>query len=166
MYTHDVIRAGQACSAYTGSDFACTGGSVRDVHGTCSGVQCMASDFGDGTSWWLTLGVMAHVWAIGDAAWNTQLNSIISETFAADPAPGFANLKLWQSAMTGAAFFYNDSLAGADKLYIMLAMLGLGCLGLLNLHFNAGRKKRSASPKLPDVMSESQTANETGADAL
>ena len=126
----------------------------------------LPSDFGDGTSWWLTLGVMAHVWAIGDAAWNTQLNSIISETFAADPAPGFANLKLWQSAMTGAAFFYNDSLAGADKLYIMLAMLGLGCLGLLNLHFNAGRKKRSASPKLPDVMSESQTANETGADAL
>jgi hypothetical protein len=126
----------------------------------------LPSNFGDSTSWWLTLGVMAHVWAIGDAAWNTQLNSIISEMFAADPAPGFANLKLWQSAMTGAAFFYNDSLAGAAKLYIMLAMLGLGCLGLLNLHFNVGRKKRSASPKLPDVMSAPQTATDTGADAL
>lgn len=96
-------------------------------------------DYGTTTSWWVKLVLMAFVWSIGDAAWNTQLNSIISETFTEDPAPGFANLKLWQSAMTGAAFFYNTSISASDKLYIMLAVLGIGALGMANLKFNVNK---------------------------
>jgi MFS family permease len=97
-------------------------------------------DYGTESSWWLKLIAMAFVWSIGDAAWNTQLNSIISETFTDDPAPGFANLKLWQSLMTGAAFFYAIVTTGTDRLYVMLAVLGLGGLGLLNLRYNVANK--------------------------
>jgi MFS family permease len=103
-------------------------------------------DYGTTTGWWVKLVIMAFVWSIGDAAWNTQLNSIISETFTEDPAPGFANLKLWQSAMTGAAFFYNTNIKPSDKLYIMLFVLGIGALGLANLKFNVNKAATLREP--------------------
>ena len=105
-------------------------------------------DYGTESSWWLKLIAMAFVWSIGDAAWNTQLNSIISETFTDDPAPGFANLKLWQSLMTGAAFFYAIVTTGSDRLYVMFAVLALGGLGLLNLRYNVANKSPTLNEPL------------------
>eukprot|EP00936_MAST-01D_sp_MAST-1D-sp1_P002472 g2472.t1 len=80
--------------------------------------------------YWAKLSCMALVWAIGDAAWNTQLNAIVGETFKDNPEPGFANLKLWQSIMTGIAFTYNNSASEEVKLAVMLGFLLAGGLGI------------------------------------
>jgi len=113
----------------------------------------------DNGHYWTLLSVMAFVWAIGDAAWNTQLNSIISEVFGAEEvAAGSANNKLWQSLAAAAAFFYNSELSPSTKLYVMAVFLALGVLGLLGfcLRFGGSKEDKKAGE---DALSEPLTTN-------
>lgn len=96
---------------------------------------------------WGTLIFIAIVWAVGDAAWNTQLSAIINESFD-PPASAIANFKLFQSFMTAVAFFYQDALSAHVKLDIMLVFIAAGFTGLLLL-WNKRKTEENTHAKEP-----------------
>eukprot|EP00937_MAST-01D_sp_MAST-1D-sp2_P000638 g638.t1 len=115
------------------------GGCAGEVAPTS--VERDGGAFGTRDHYWGLVAATAVLWAVGDAAWNTQLNAIVGEAFKEDPEPGFANLKLWQTLMTGIAFLYNNSASAHAKLSVLLAFLLLGALGLVVLGLQAGRTR-------------------------
>jgi predicted MFS family arabinose efflux permease len=83
---------------------------------------------------WLIIIPCAVVWGFGDAAWNTQICSILGETFVDDKESAFANFKFWQSLTCAAAFGYIPAVTSKPiKLTILVIGLTAGMLGSFNL---------------------------------
>jgi len=84
---------------------------------------------------WGLMVLIAALWAVGDAALNTQLNSMISETFGKNAEAGFANFKLWQSMMVCVSFLFplfGMTYKTRSGIYGGVCIVGLLCLLVLS----------------------------------
>ena len=84
---------------------------------------------------------MVAAWSVGDAALNTQLNSLVSEFFGDCAEAGFASFNMWQALASGVAFVL--PLVGVRLvLYaqVVAACCASGALCLGALEFVAGRR--------------------------
>lgn len=73
--------------------------------------------------------VLAGLWGLADAIWQTQINSFYGLVFVENDEPAFSNHRLWES--TGFAIFYviTPYILVRTSLIIMIVMLTLGMLG-------------------------------------
>lgn len=76
---------------------------------------------------WGALVVIAAVWGVGDAVWQTQVNAMTGATFGnSDTTRAFAAMKLWQSVALAATFVYNQLLGTVVKLVLIAGGLAVG----------------------------------------
>lgn len=72
---------------------------------------------------------MSGLWGVGDAVWQTQINGLYGLLFRRNKEAAFSNYRLWESAGFVIAYAYATTLCTKMKLYILLAVLTLGCIG-------------------------------------
>lgn len=72
---------------------------------------------------------MSGLWGVGDAVWQTQINGLYGLLFRRNKEAAFSNYRLWESAGFVIAYAYATTLCTQMKLYILLAVLTLGCIG-------------------------------------
>jgi MFS family permease len=104
----------------------------------------------EGAPGWSTLIMMAALWAVGDAALNTQLNSIISDMFGDQAEAGFANYKLCQSLGVSIAFVFpiiGIEFASRTYVFAIVGVVGVLCLAVLEF---CGFKKKHNEPDNDD----------------
>ena len=58
----------------------------------------------------LVVYVLAALWGIADAIWQTQINALYGSVFANNEEAAFSNYKLWESAGFLFSFLSQDSL--------------------------------------------------------
>jgi MFS family permease len=86
---------------------------------------CLITDFAAGAKKeYVVLFIAAGLFGFGDAAWNTQINSMLGSYHADNPDAAFAAFKMWQSGATSAAFFYGPKVSFESKLWNLTAWMG------------------------------------------
>lgn len=73
--------------------------------------------------------VVAALWGLGDAVWQTQINAFYGVIFPNTTAAAFSNYRLWESLGFLAAFAYSNFLCVRVKVYIVLTVLLVGMTG-------------------------------------
>ncbi|XP_026470264.1 UNC93-like protein [Ctenocephalides felis] len=84
--------------------------------------------------------VMAGLWGVGDAVWQTQINGLYGTLFRRTKEAAFSNYRLWESSGFVIAYAYSTHLCAAMKLYVQLTVLGLGFIGYLSVEYVHRRK--------------------------
>ncbi|XP_054771746.2 protein unc-93 homolog A-like isoform X1 [Lytechinus pictus] len=84
--------------------------------------------------------VIAALWGVGDAIWQTQLNSLYGILFRDQQEQAFSNYRLWESVGFTMAFAYSNFLCVWIKLTILVCALGVGMLGYASAEFLARRE--------------------------
>jgi len=78
--------------------------------------------------------VLAALWGIADAIWQTQINALYGVLFASDEEAAFSNYRLWESFGFLLAFITQASgVCVLPKLIITLVVLSLAMVGYLML---------------------------------
>lgn len=72
---------------------------------------------------------MSGLWGVGDAVWQTQINGLYGLLFRRNKEAAFSNYRLWESVGFVIAYAYATTLCARMKLYVLLAVLALGCVG-------------------------------------
>ncbi|XP_037938332.1 UNC93-like protein [Teleopsis dalmanni] len=85
---------------------------------------------------------MSGLWGVGDAVWQTQINGLYGLLFRRNKEAAFSNYRLWESAGFVIAYAYATTLCARMKLYILLAVLALGCIGYVIVEILYRRKQR------------------------
>ncbi|XP_071854941.1 protein unc-93 homolog A-like [Apostichopus japonicus] len=70
--------------------------------------------------------ILAALWGVADAVWQTQINSIYGALFPGRQQAAFSNYRLWESLGFTVSFAYSNYLCVWTKLTILFAVLGLG----------------------------------------
>lgn len=83
---------------------------------------------------------MSGLWGVGDAVWQTQINGLYGLLFRRNKEAAFSNYRLWESAGFVIAYAYATSLCARPKLYILLSVLIVGCLGYVIVEVHHKRK--------------------------
>lgn len=87
--------------------------------------------------------VIAGIWGLSDAIWQTQINALYGVLFKDDEEPAFSNYRLWESLGFMIAFAYSNVLCVQTKMYILLCLLAVGISGYLSVEVrNNGRKSK------------------------
>ncbi|KAH8303132.1 UNC93-like protein [Drosophila kikkawai] len=85
---------------------------------------------------------MSGLWGVGDAVWQTQINGLYGLLFRRNKEAAFSNYRLWESAGFVIAYAYATTLCTQMKLYILLAVLTLGCIGYVIVEILYRKKQR------------------------
>ncbi|XP_070571754.1 protein unc-93 homolog A-like [Ptychodera flava] len=72
--------------------------------------------------------VVAALWGLGDAVWQTQIASFVGVLFPEDQEPAFSNYRLWQALGFTITFAYSHYLCVNAKLYIAGGLLAVSML--------------------------------------
>ncbi|XP_013413313.1 protein unc-93 homolog A [Lingula anatina] len=75
--------------------------------------------------------VLAGLWGMGDAIWQTQINALYGVVFQDNTEPAFSNYRLWESLAFVLAYVFSFQLCVNIKIYILIGVLGLGMMGYL-----------------------------------
>jgi len=86
--------------------------------------------------------VLAGMWGIADAVWQTQINALYGVLFANDEEAAFSNYRLWESTGFIIAFILQTQVCILDKLYVLLAVIIAGMCGYFIIEFNECGKKK------------------------
>ncbi|XP_023214108.1 protein unc-93 homolog A-like [Centruroides sculpturatus] len=87
--------------------------------------------------------VISGFWGLGDAVWQTQINSLYGVLFPKNEEAAFANYRLWESLGFIIAFAYSSSLCITIKLYILLIVLVVGMMGYLTIEIRISTVKKN-----------------------
>merc|ERR1719192_2973123 len=79
--------------------------------------------------------VLAALWGIADAVWQTQINALYGVLFANDEEAAFSNYRLWESAGFILAFILQTQVCIDVKLYVLLAVISAGMIGYAIIEF-------------------------------
>lgn len=91
--------------------------------------------------------VLAAMWGVSDAVWQTQINALYGVLFMENQEAGFANYRLWESLGFIIAFIYADLLSVRAKTLILFGVLGVGMLGYFLIEIRERlRSRQSISP--------------------
>ncbi|XP_042205190.1 UNC93-like protein isoform X5 [Homarus americanus] len=91
--------------------------------------------------------VMAGLWGVSDAVWQTQINALYGCIFMNNAEAAFSNYRLWESMGFIMAYVVSTSFCLESKLYFNLGFLLVGITGYYIIEF-LERKKRQAVGKL------------------
>ena len=86
--------------------------------------------------------ILAGMWGIADAVWQTQINALYGVLFSNDEEAAFSNYRLWESMGFLIAFILQTQVCIEAKLYVLLAVLTVGMVGYFVIELKE-RKKRS-----------------------
>lgn len=92
--------------------------------------------------------LISGLWGLGDAVWQTQINSLYGVIFPNAEEPAFANYRLWESLGFIVAFAYSSSLCINVKLALLLGVLVIGMAGYITIEMSLWRKAKD-KPVLP-----------------
>merc|ERR1711892_499472 len=89
--------------------------------------------------------VLAAMWGVGDAIWQTQINALYGVLFASDEEAAFSNYRLWESMGFLLAFITQASgVCVMPKLIFALVFLTIGMVGYLMLELLERKEARSS----------------------
>ncbi|KAM4694249.1 protein unc-93 homolog A-like [Discoglossus pictus] len=94
--------------------------------------------------------VIAAVWGISDAVWQTQINALYGVLFEKNKEAAFANFCLWESIGFVIAFGYSTVLCVSVKLYILLCVLFIGIIFYTVVEYLEYLKKPTIVQELPN----------------
>ncbi|KAL1431842.1 hypothetical protein MTO96_013934 [Rhipicephalus appendiculatus] len=92
--------------------------------------------------------IIAMLWGVADASWQTQINSFYGVIFADAREPAFANYRLWESMGFIIMFAVQSQLRVYVKLLALMVALVLGMVGYLSIELHMGTE--NASPHVVD----------------
>ena len=85
--------------------------------------------------------VIAALWGISDAIWQTQINTLYGVLFTGEETTGgFSNYRLWESAGFILAYILQSHVCIYSKLWVLIVMLGLGMIGYLTVEWGEEAK--------------------------
>merc|ERR1712106_552560 len=89
--------------------------------------------------------ILAALWGIGDAIWQTQINALYGVLFASDEEAAFSNYRLWESMGFLLAFITQASgVCVLPKLILALFLLAFAMVGYLMLELLERKEARSS----------------------
>ena len=86
--------------------------------------------------------ILAALWAVADAIWQTQINSLYGCLFPSEEKAAFSNYKLWESS--GFLFAFVTSATGVcilPKIVSMVVFLLVGMAAYLTLEYSQEKVK-------------------------
>ncbi|XP_054727296.1 UNC93-like protein isoform X1 [Anastrepha obliqua] len=103
---------------------------------------------------------MSGLWGVGDAVWQTQINGLYGLLFRRNKEAAFSNYRLWESAGFVIAYAYATTLCARMKLYVLLAVLALGCVGytVVEILYRRKQRKLKKQEKLEAAAKEKEAA--------
>jgi hypothetical protein len=91
--------------------------------------------------------VLAALWGVGDAIWQTQINALYGVLFASDEEAAFSNYRLWESMGFLLAFITQAlGVCVFPKIILTIVFLSLGMAGYFVVEFleyKKGQEKRN-----------------------
>ena len=87
--------------------------------------------------------LLAGMWGIADAIWNTQLNATYGILFAIDKEAAFSNYRLWESIGFLISFILQTQVCIEVKLYVLVAVIVCGFSGYCLIEINERRNKKT-----------------------
>ena len=84
--------------------------------------------------------VLAGLWGVADAIWQTQINALHGVLFPRDEEAAFSNYRLWES--TGFLLAFITQACGVcvfPKLILAMVLLAIGLAGYLTLEWRLAR---------------------------
>jgi hypothetical protein len=88
---------------------------------------------------WYVVYILAALWGVADAIWQTQINALYGCLFANDEEAAFSNYKLWESLGFLFAFITNATgVCVLPKIVTTIIFLVIGMLGYLTLERSSG----------------------------
>lgn len=103
---------------------------------------------------------MSGLWGVGDAVWQTQINGLYGLLFRRNKEAAFSNYRLWESVGFVIAYAYATTLCARMKLYVLLAVLALGCVGytVVEILYRRKQRKLKKQEKLDAAAKEKEAA--------
>jgi len=86
--------------------------------------------------------ILAAMWGISDAVWQTQINALYGVLFENDEEAAFSNYRLWESAGFILAFILQNHVCIYSKLWFVVVVLGTGMVGYLIIEANEWAKNK------------------------
>jgi len=86
--------------------------------------------------------ILAAMWGIADAVWQTQINALYGVLFENDEEAAFSNYRLWESAGFIIAFILQNQICIFSKLWVVLVVLAFGMTGYLIIEANEWAKNK------------------------
>ncbi|CAH1798683.1 unnamed protein product [Owenia fusiformis] len=77
--------------------------------------------------------LIAGLWGMADAVWQTQINSLYGTLFSFESEAAFSSYKLLESIGFVMAFGYSNYLCATVKIYILIGFLTAGILGYITI---------------------------------
>ena len=91
--------------------------------------------------------ILAALWGIGDAIWQTQINALYGCLFANDEEAAFSNYRLWESMGFLFAFITNATgVCVFPKIITTIVFLVLGMTGYFIVEYLERGKSQSVTP--------------------
>lgn len=84
--------------------------------------------------------VVAGVWGMADAVWQTQINAFYGVLFKENEEAAFSNYRMWESIGFSLAFAYSHYIHVAIKIYIAIGILIIGMIGYLMVEIQLYRR--------------------------
>ncbi|XP_064641276.1 protein unc-93 homolog A-like [Lineus longissimus] len=90
--------------------------------------------------------VLAALWGLSDAIWQTQINALYGCIFSEDEQEAaFANYRMWESVGFIMAFAYSSYICTNMKLFILLSVLGAGMIGYTIIEIKECKRERNSA---------------------
>ena len=89
--------------------------------------------------------LLAGMWGIADAIWQTQINALYGVLFVNNEEAAFSNYRLWESTGFLIAFILQTQLCIETKLYVLIGVISVGMTGYLLIEINERRNKKLQS---------------------
>ncbi|XP_066987251.1 LOW QUALITY PROTEIN: protein unc-93 homolog A-like [Macrobrachium rosenbergii] len=97
--------------------------------------------------------VIAGLWGVADAVWQTQINSLYGVIFPGESAAGFSNYRLWESLGFFIAYVCSTVLCINEKITILFVLLipGMTFYYVIEILEKRGTLRRNENEKVPTI---------------
>ena len=85
--------------------------------------------------------ILAGLWGIADAVWQTQINAFYGVLFPNDEEAAFSNYRLWESMGFLIAFILQTQVCIEAKLYVLVIVFSIGMFGYFIIEFQQRKNK-------------------------
>ena len=85
--------------------------------------------------------VLAGLWGIADAVWQTQINAFYGFLFPNDEEAAFSNYRLWESMGFLIAFILQTQVCIEAKLYVLVIVLSIGMFRYFIIEYKKRKNK-------------------------
>lgn len=87
--------------------------------------------------------IMAAIWGVADAVWQTQINALYGVLFESDEEAAFSNYRLWESLGFIFAYILQTQVCIHAKTVVLIIVLLMGMGGYFTVEFMEFKKKKN-----------------------